>query len=129
MGGKHMVRQRVLAFVLATLLVLVGVGLAAAQEPFRIAFHREPDEPSSIVLTGEVVNNGPRDVVDVWVSAEAEDARSRVVARGMAYVSSFLPEGGTKTFTIKLLPAESACSFRLSVSSFRYASASRVESP
>jgi len=129
MGGEHVVRQRVLSLVLATLLVMVGVGLAAAQEPFRIAFHRAPDEPSSIVLAGAVINDGPRDVVDVWVSAEAEDARSRVVARSMAYVSSFLPEGGTTTFTIKFLPAEGACSFRLAVSSFRYASAPGVESP
>jgi len=129
MGGEHMVQQRVLSLVLATLLGLVCVGLAAAQEPFRIAFHREPDEPSSIVLAGAVVNDAPRDVVDVWVSAEAEDASSRVVARSMAYVSSFLPEGGTTTFTIKFLPAEGACSFRLAVSSFRYASAPGVESP
>ncbi len=124
-----MVRPRVLLLVLATLLVLVGVGFAAGQEPFRIVFHREPDEPSSIVLTGDVVNDGRRDVVDVWVSAEAEDARNRVVARSMAYVTSFLPERGATTFTIRLLPGEGACSFRLAVSSFRYASVSTVESP
>jgi hypothetical protein len=106
-----MVRQLVLALVLAALLALVGVGLAAAQPAFRITFHREPDEPSSIVLAGEVVNDGPRDVVDVWVSAVAEDARSRVVARSMAFVCSFLPERGTTTFTIKLLPAEELAHF------------------
>lgn len=124
-----MVRKLVLQLGLAILLVLVGVGLAAAQQPFRITFHREPDEPSSIVLAGEVVNDGARDVVDVWVSAEAEDARRRVVARSMAYISSFLPERGTATFTIKLLPAEDARAFRITVSSFRYASTSGVQSP
>jgi hypothetical protein len=114
--------------VLVALLVLVGVGLAAAQ-PFRITFHRERDEPSSIVLAGEVVNDGPRDVVDVWVTAEAENARGQVVGTSMAFVRTFLPGHGTTAFTIKLLPVEEARSFRLVVSSFRYASASGVESP
>ena len=123
-----MLRRQVLAPVVAAVLVLVGVGLAAAQPPLRITFHRERDEPSAIVLTGELVNDSGRDLVDVWVSAEAENARGQVVCRGMAFVSSFLPGRGTTTFTIKL-PAEDARSFRLAVSSFRYASASRVESP
>ena len=46
-------------------LVLLGVELATAQ-PFRITFQRERDEPSSIVLMGEVFNDGLRDIVDVW---------------------------------------------------------------
>ena len=108
--------------VLVALLGLVGVGLAAAQQTFRITFHRGQDETSSIVLVGEVVNDGPRDVVDVWVSARAENAENKVVGRGIAYVTTFLPGRGTTAFVVKLPRVEDAWSFQLVVSSFRYAS-------
>jgi hypothetical protein len=102
-------------------LVLLGVRLATAQ-PFRITFQREPDEPSSIVLMGEIFNDGFRDVVDVWVAADARSAEGKVVGRGMAFVASSLRGRGTTTFTVKLPRTEQAQSFRLAVSSFRYAS-------
>jgi hypothetical protein len=107
--------------ILAMCLVLLGVGLATAQ-PFRITFQRERDEPSSIVLMGEVFNDGLRDVVDVWVTADALNAEGKVVGRGVAFVASFLRGRGTTTFTVKLPWAERAHSFRLVVSSCRYAS-------
>jgi hypothetical protein len=107
---------------LAMCLVLLDVGLATAQ-PFRITFRRERDEPSSIVLMGELFNDGLRDVVDVWVTADAFNAEGKVVGRGLAFVTSFLPGRGTTTpFTVKLPRAEEAHSFRLVVSSFRHAS-------
>ena len=109
------------AIILAMCLVLFGVRLATAQ-PFRITFKREPDEPSSIVLTGEVSNDGFRDVVDVWVAADAQNAEGKIVGRGMAFVASFLRGRGTTTFTVTLPRAAQAQSFRLAVSSFRYAS-------
>ena len=110
------------ALILALCLALLGVGLATA-EPFRITFQRERDEPSSIVLMGEVFNDGVRDVVDVWITADARNAEGKVVGRGMAFVASFLRGRGTTTFTVKLPRVEQAQSFRLAVSSFRYASA------
>ena len=103
-------------------LVLFDVGLLTAQ-PFRITFQRERDEPSSIVLMGEVFNDGRRDIVDVWVTADARNAEGKVIGRGVAFVASFLRGRGTTTFTVKLPRAEQAHSFRLDVSSFRYASA------
>jgi hypothetical protein len=103
------------------------VGLATVQ-PFRIAFRRERDEPTSIVLRGEVFNDEIRDVVDVWVTAEAMSAGDQVVGRGMiAFVTSFLPGRGSTPFTVRLPRAEEIRSFRLSVSSFRYAAG--VQSP
>jgi hypothetical protein len=103
-------------------LVLLDVGLATAQ-PLRITFQRERDEPSSIVLMGEVFNDGLRDIVDVWVTADARNAEGKIVGRGVAFVASFLRGRGTTTFAVKLPRAEQAHSFRLGVSSFRYASA------
>jgi len=120
--------DRIKAFsgiVLVALLGLVGVGLAGAQQTFRITFHRGRDETSSVVLVGEVVNDGPRDVVDVWVTAQAEHAGNQIVGRGMAYVTSFLPGRGTTAFVVKLPRAEDARSFQLVVSSFRYAYAAQ----
>jgi len=112
--------------ILAICLVLLGVGLATAQ-PFRITFARERDEPTSVVLMGEVFNDGLRDIVDVWVTADALNAEGKVVGRGVAFVTSFFRGGGTTKFTVKLPRAEQAHSFRLVVSSFRYAS--REQSP
>ena len=112
---------------LAALLLLVGVGFAASQQTFRITFHRQHDEPSSIVLAGEVVNDGPRDVVDIWVGAQAENAGNQIVSRGMAYVTSYLPGRATTAFVIKLPLVEEARFFQVTVSSFRYASS--VQSP
>jgi hypothetical protein len=112
--------------ILAVCLVLLCVGLATAQ-PFRITFQRDRDEPSAIVLMGEVFNDGPRDVVAVWVTADALNAGDQVVGRGIAFVTSFLLGRGTTTFIVKLPRVEEARSFRLVVSSFRYASG--VQSP
>lgn len=109
------------AIILSICLVLLGVRLAAAQ-PFRITFQREPDEPSSIVLRGEVSNDGVRDVVDVWVAADAQNAEGKVVGRGMAFVASVLRGRATTAFTVKLPRVAQAQSFRLAVASFRYAS-------
>ena len=106
---------------LAMCLVLLDVGLATAQ-PFRITFGRERDEPTSIVLMGEVFNDGLRNIVDVWVTADARNADGKVVGRGVTFVTSFLRGRGTTTFTVKLPRAEQAHSFHLVVSSFRYAS-------
>jgi hypothetical protein len=64
-------------------------------------------------------------VVDVWVTAQAENAESKVVGRGMAYVTSFLPGRGTTAFVVKLARVEDARSFRLVVSSVRYAYAAQ----
>jgi hypothetical protein len=118
----------IVAGVLAACLVLLDVGLAAAQ-PFRVTFQREPDEPSSIVLRGEVVNDGLRDIVDVWVTADALSAEGKVVGRGIAHVASFLRGRASRAFIVKLPRVAAVGSFRLAVSSFRYASGSEVESP
>ena len=123
-GQRGTIGDRVripVATILAMCLVLLGVELASAQT-FRITFERQRDEPSSIVLRGEVSNDGLRDVVDVWVTADALNAEGKAVGRGIAFVTFSLPVRGTTAFTVKLPRAEQVQSFRLTVSSFRYAS-------
>jgi hypothetical protein len=108
------------ATVLTATLVLLSGGPGAAQEQFRLTFHRQADEPTSLVLAGTLSNEGSRDVVDVWVGAEALNARGRVVGRGLAFVSPLLRSRADTKFTVKLPRVEQAESFRVFVSSFRY---------
>lgn len=114
----------VVLFILSTLTAPLA---AETQQPFRITFHRDRDEPSSIVLVGGVANDSARDVVEVWVTAEASNSEGQVVARGISFVSWRLPGRGITTFTVKLPRAEQAQSFRVFVSSFRYLLA--IETP
>ena len=107
------------AVVLTATLVLLGRGPCAAQE-FRITFERQPDEPTSLVLAGTLANETSRDVVDVWVSAEALNARGRVVARGLASDSPMLRGRADTRFVVKLPRVEQVQSFRVFVSTFRY---------
>ena len=76
---------------------------------------------------GDVFNDSLREVVDVWVAAEALNAGDQIVGRGIAFVTSYLPGRGTTAFTVKLPRVDEAHSFRLVVSSFRYATG--VQSP
>lgn len=107
------------AIVLTATLVLLSGGPGAAQE-LRLTFERQPDEPTSLVLAGTLSNESPRDVVDVWVGAEALNARGRVVGRGLAFVSPLLRGRAATKFTVKLPRVEQVQSFRVFVSSFRY---------
>jgi hypothetical protein len=120
--------MRFLAVVVLTAsLALLSAGLGVAQAPFQITFHRAPDEPTSLVVAGTVSNDGSRDVVDVWVTADALNAQGRRVGRGTAFVASLLRGRASTAFTVKLPRADEAHSFRVFVSSFRYLSA--AESP
>ena len=110
----------------ALCIVLLDVGLVAAQ-PFHITVRREPDEPSSLVLAGDLANEGGRDVVDVWVTAEAMNAEGKVVARGLVFVTPMLRGRSSTPFTVKLPRVQEARAFRAAVSSFRYLHA--TESP
>ncbi|HSE04691.1 MAG TPA: FxLYD domain-containing protein [Methylomirabilota bacterium] len=103
----------------ATLLLLLSGGPGAAQD-LRLTFERQPDEPTSLVLAGTLSNDSSRDVVDVWVTAEALNAGGRVVGRGLAFASPLLRGRASTKFTVKLPRVEQAQSFRVFVSSFRY---------
>ncbi len=107
-------------------LVLIPL-TGAAQGPFRISYHRDRDEPSSIVLAGTVFNDGSRDVVDVWLTAEALNSAGKVLATGITFASGLLPAHGSASFVAKVPRVDGAHEFRLAVRSFRYGG--RVESP
>lgn len=95
---------------------------AAGDERFRITYERDDRQETSIVLTGTVFNESGRDVVDVYVRAEALGASGKVVATGIAFASSFLAGRGSATFVAKVPRVEGVRAFRVGVSSFREAS-------
>ncbi len=109
--------------------VLVGLllGVAGAAPRFRIVHQRDPDEATSIVVSGTVFNEENRDVVEVWVTAEALGASGKVLATGLAFVSSSIPSRRSASFRAKLPRVDGVQSFRLSVSAFRYGAT--AESP
>ena len=112
--------MRLLAATVLTATFLLLSGGPGAAHDFQLTFERQPDEPTSLVLSGTLSNQSARDVVDVWVTAEALNAGGRVVGRGLAFASPLLRGRASAKFTIKLPRVEQAQSFRVFVSSFRY---------
>ena len=109
-------------------LVLIAGITDAAQSQFRITYHRQRDEPSSIVLAGTVFNDETRDVVDVWLTAEALNPAGTVVATGLAFVAGRIYRHDSVSFVVKIPRVEDVHEFRLTVTNFRYGSF-RTESP
>jgi hypothetical protein len=107
----------------ACVVVALALGPPPAQgdERFRITYERDRAEATAIVLRGSVSNEGRRDVVDVYVTAEALNASGKVVATGITFVSAFLPQRGQAPFVAKIPQVEGVQSFRVSVSGFREA--------
>lgn len=108
----------------ARLLSLTGALLLVAsaslgQARFRITYTPRPPEASSIVVDGRVFNDADRDVLDVWVKAEAVNASGKVLATGLGFVGSSIPAHGSAAFAAKVPFVEGVQSFRLAVSSYR----------
>ncbi len=100
----------------------LGTGTAAGQGKFHITHTRDLGEtdPDHIVLRGTVTNEDRRDVVNVYLTAEALDAASRVVASGVTYVGPAIQRSASVAFVIKVPRVQGIKSFRVAVTSFRY---------
>lgn len=107
----------------ASLLVLVLVlGLAStalAQDGFRITYEVDRSRPDQARLVGRVVNDRGSEVVDVSVTAEALDARGRVLARGITFVDSRIGNGDSRPFVAVVPVVPGVARYRVRVSSFR----------
>ena len=114
-----------LVVVLTLGLVLAGVSATAAQEGFRITYDVDRTRPDRARLTGRIVNERTDDVFEVNVTAEALDARGKVLARGISYVDSRIPRGDGRPFSMSVPTVAGTTSFRVVVSSFRAGSASQ----
>lgn len=103
----------------AIVLVLLGAGVAAAQDGFRITYDVDRSRPDRARLTGRVVNERSEDVFDVSVTGEALDARGKVLSRGISYVDSRIGHGDGRPFSMSVPTVAGTTNFRVVVSSFR----------
>jgi hypothetical protein len=113
------VRTLLLPLLLAGAIVIVDAGPARAQEGFRVVFEVDRSRADRARLTGRVVNERTDDVFEVSVTAEALDARGKVLSRGIAYVDGRIGRGDERPFSLSVPTVSGTSSFRVVVSSYR----------
>jgi hypothetical protein len=106
------------ALVFATALVALGTD-ARAQDGFRITYDVDRTRPDRARVTGRVANERTDDVFEVSVTAEALDARGKVLARGITYVDTRIARGDGRAFSLSVPTVAGTTGFRVTVSSFR----------
>lgn len=107
---------------LVTILVVVLTLLALparAQEGFRITYEVDQSRPEKARLNGRVTNDRSQDVFDVNITAEALDARGKVLARGISFVDSRIGPGDSRVFSVSVPNVPGFARYRVVVSSFR----------
>jgi hypothetical protein len=114
-----MFAPRGFALALITLAVAALVVPALAQQGFRITYDVDDSRPGRARLNGRLTNERGDDVFDVSVTAEALDARGKVVARGISFVDARIARGDTRVFSVTVPAVPGATNYRVMVSSFR----------
>jgi hypothetical protein len=110
----------VLVPALLTLAVVLAASAALAQAGFRISYDVADDgRPGRARLNGKVTNERSQDVFEVSVTAEALDAKGKVIARGISYVDMRIAPGDTRTFSVTVPVVAGTTGYRVVVSSFR----------
>jgi hypothetical protein len=113
----------------ALLIALLLAAEVRAQDGFRIAYEVDRSRPDRARLTGRVVNDRSEDVFEVSLTAEALDARGKVLARGIAYVDSKIARGDGRPFSMSVPTVAGVASFRVVVSSYRAGYATQGQGP
>ncbi len=108
-----------LTTIVAVLAAIAAALAVAAQESFRVTYNLDRSNPEQIQITGTVFNDFMQDVFDVTVTAEALDARGKVVARGISFVSARIPGQGNAPFVCKVPAVAAAVRYRAAVSAYR----------
>ena len=114
-----MFASRGLASALLALVVTLAALPALAQSGFRVTYDVDQSRPEKARLNGRVTNDRGQDVFEVSVTAEALDARGKVVARGISYVDARIGRGDSRPFSVSVPTVAGATGFRVVVSSFR----------
>jgi len=108
---------------LALLVLTAGLGLsvepARAQNGFRVTYDVDRTRPDRARVTGRVVNERSEDVFEVNMTAEALDAKGKVLSKGIAYVDSKIGRGDGRSFSMSVPTLAGTTDFRVVVSSFR----------
>lgn len=118
-ANDEMIRVKTASLLWVIGIVLLVASTSIGQAHFRITYTPRPREGSSVVLDGRVFNDADRDVLDVWVRAEAVNASGKVLATGLEFVGSSIPAHGSATFAAKVPFVEGIQTFRLAVNSYR----------
>jgi ABC-type sugar transport system substrate-binding protein len=111
--------RRLATLVLAAILLALATSPAAAQDGFRVTYDVDRTRPDRARVTGRVANERSDDVFEVSVTAEALDARGKVLGRGITYVDSRIGRGDARPFSVNVPTPPGATSFRAVVSSYR----------
>ena len=98
----------------------LGPVVGRAEEPFQLRYTVDRGGTGPVRVQGTLVNEAKLDIYDVYVTAEALDAASKVIGRGVAFVGGSIPQNGSAPFAVSIPAAQNAASFRVRVSSFRY---------
>jgi hypothetical protein len=114
-----MLAPRGFALALVTLAVVLLVAPALAQQGFRITYEVDDSRPGRARLNGRLTNERGDDVFDVSVTAEALDAKGKVLARGISFVDARIARGDSRMFSVTVPSVPGATTFRVMVSSFR----------
>ena len=107
------------ALVLLALALVLAASAALAQDGFRISYDVDDSRPGRARLNGKVTNERGSDVFEVSVTAEALDARGKVIARGISYVDARIARGDTRMFSVTVPSVPGTTGYRVVVSSFR----------
>jgi hypothetical protein len=110
--------RRLVVLLFAASLALIA-GEARAQDGFRITYDVDRSRAERARLTGHVVNERSEDVFEVSVTAEALDAKGKVLARGITFVDSRIARGDGRPFSMNVPVVAGTTGFRVVVSSYR----------
>jgi hypothetical protein len=102
--------------------IVVAAAQAAAQGPANLRVTHTVDKtgPTSTEISGRVYNDGPVDVIDVYVNAAAIDQSGKVLAQGIPFVG-MVPARGNAPFKARVPVVPGATGFRVGINSFRFA--------
>ena len=117
-----------LSSVLLAAIVTLGTGSGFAQSlaGLKVTHSVAKTTPTSVEVTGTVSNETRAEAAEITVTVQALSADGKPLARGISYVTSRLPAGGTANYVAKVPVVAGVSSYRATVSA-RFVSS--VESP
>lgn len=123
------VGRRALLVSIVIALVVAGADPGSAQKPDALRVTHRVDATGSThsELSGWVFNDGPIDLVDVYVNAAAIDGAGKVLAQGIPYVGT-VPAHGSIPFKARVPVVQGVTGYRVGINSFRFGMV-RSESP
>jgi len=116
-----------IALTLAVVIAAPGAAQVAVPATLRVTHSVDRTGPSFAELSGRVYNDGPVDVVDVYVNAAAVDASGKVLAQGIPFVGSVTARSST-AFKARVPVVAGATGYRVGINSFHFGMG-RSESP